>query len=147
MRSVSDVLHNHGGNIEFTTKDGKVLKVQYLTLKGMSQYENKLQNRAIAKLSEQKDVLPKETFNQMFTDVLDKIASGFYAFGSEVCTKSLSTIHGVTDLVSILCDVSPDEALELLVSEGDSFKKLVDDVLRKSIGSKDDEVNNTGGNV
>lgn len=146
MRSVSDVLHNHGGNVEYTTSKGQVLKVKYLTLKGMSQYENKLQNRAIAKLSEQKDILPKETFNQMFTELLDKTASGFYAFGSEVCTKSLSTIHGVTDLISILCDVTADDALQLLVDEGDVFKKIIDDVLRKSIGSKDDDNNSPEGN-
>jgi hypothetical protein len=143
MRSTSDVLHNHGGLTEYTTKDGKVLQIKYLTLKGMSEYENRLQNRAIKKLSEQKDNISKEIFNQMFSELLDKIASGSYAFGSEICTKSLPTVQGVCDVISILCDVPAETALDLIVAEGTPLQMLIQEILRKSIGSKDDEVAET----
>lgn len=141
MRSVSDVLHNHGGTTEYTTKSGKQLKIKYLTLKGMSEYENALQNRAINKLAQQANIIPQATFDKMFSDLLDRIASGAYAFGSELCTKSLGTVNGVTDLVSIMCGISNDEALDLLISEGDHFRKIIDEVLRKSISSNDDDHN------
>lgn len=140
MRSVSDVLQNKGGHVEYTTKDGKNIKVKYLTLKAMSQYENRLQNRAIKKLTEQKDAIPSDLMQDMLGKVMDNIASGHYAFGGEICQKSLQTIQGISDLISILCDVGNDEALDLLVGENDTFKMVLDEVVRKSISSKDDEV-------
>jgi len=146
MRTLTDALHNHGGTTEYTTKDGKVLKVRFLDLRGMSEYECRLQNRAMKKLTEQKEHISKETFNEMFSQLLDKIATGHYAFGSELCAKSLPTVQGITDLVSIMCNVTTDDALDLLITEGDAFKMLIDNVLRKSIGSKDDEVKDSQGN-
>jgi hypothetical protein len=139
VRSVSDVLQNVGGHVEFTTKDGKAIKVKYLTLKAMSEYENRLQNRAIRKLTEQRDVIPADIFSEMFSKLMDDIASGHYAFGGEICQKSLRTVDGVANLMSVLCGVSADEAIDLLVKEGDAFKTIFDEVVKKSIGSKDDE--------
>lgn len=140
MRSVSDVLQDKGGHAEFQTKDGKTIKVKYLTLKAMSQYENRLQNRAIRKLTEQKDVISSDLLQDMLSKIMDNIAAGHYAFGGEICQKSLQTIQGISDLVSILCDVTNDEALDLLMKDGDAFRVVFDEVVRKSIGSKDDEV-------
>lgn len=145
MRSVSDVLQNKGGLTEFVTKDGKAVKIQYLTLKNMSEYENKLQNRAIAKLAEQRDVIPADIFSKMFSELMDKIASGDYAFGNEICSKSLATVNGIADLVGILCNVSPDDAIYLLTEEGDAFRPIFDEVVRKSISSKDDAKGNSEG--
>lgn len=139
MRSVSDVLQDKGGHVEFQTKDGKKVVVKYLTLKAMSQYESRLQNRAIRKLTEQKDVLTGDLLQDMLGKLMDNIASGHYAFGGEICQKSLQTIQGISDLISILCDVSNDEALDLLMQDGDAFRVVFDEVVRKSIGSKDDE--------
>lgn len=144
MRSVSDVLHDKGGHVEFQTKDGKTIKVKYLTLKAMSQYENRLQNRAIRKLTEQKDVLSGELLQELLSKVMDNIASGHYAFGGEICQKSLQTIQGISDLVSILCDISNDDALDILMTDGDAFRIVFDDVVKKSIGSKDDPVADGG---
>lgn len=140
MRSVSDVLQDKGGHVEFQTKDGKTIKMKYLTLKSMSQYENRLQNRSIRKLTEQRDVIPADTLTEMMGKVMDNIASGHFAFGGDICQKSLQTIQGISDLISILCDISADDALDLLVAEGDTFRLVFDQVVRKSIGSKDDEV-------
>lgn len=135
---------NHGGNVEYVTKTGKTLKIKYLTLKTMSLYENKLQNKAIRTLSEQRANIPDDLFNKMFSELMDKIASGHYAFGSDLCTKSLSTVQGIGDLISILCDIDCDEALDLLMAEGDSFKIVFDEVVKKSVTSKDDEAESTG---
>jgi hypothetical protein len=139
MRTVSDVLQNHGGHVEFTTKEGKTVKVKYLTLKAMSEYENKLQNKAIRQLAQQKDAIPSDMYMKMFSELMDNVAVGHYAFGSELCSKSLTTIQGISSLISILCDVSEDEALELLTNNQDDFKLVFDEVVRKSIGSKDEE--------
>jgi len=147
LRTVSDVLHNAGGNVEYTTKDGKVIKIKYLTLKTMSVYENRLQNRAIKKFADQKDVIPSDIFKNMFGDLMDKIASGDYAFGGEICSKSLATVQGISDLVSCLCDISSDEALELLTNEGEAFRPLFDEVVRKSVSSKDDDGEGKEGNA
>lgn len=109
----------------------------------MSEYENKLQNRAIRQLAQQKDSIPQDIYVKMFSDLMDNIAVGHYAFGSELCSKSLTTIQGITSLIGILCDVTEDEALELLTNNQDDFKIVFDEVVRKSIGSKDDEGDNT----
>lgn len=139
MRTISDVFHNKGGTTEYTCKDGKVLKVQYLTLKNMSEYENKLQNRTLKTLTEQRNAIPEDIFKELFGEILDKIASGGYAFGGELCTASLNTITGIADLFSILCSITPDEAMHVISEEGDALKMLFDEVIRKSVGSKDDE--------
>lgn len=138
MRSVSDVLQNNGGHVEYTTKDGKKLKVKYLTLRAMSQYENCLQNRAIRKLTEQKGVISDDMLSDMMGKLMDNISSGHYAFGGPISQKSLQTLQGIGDLIGTLCDISPDEALDLLIQEGETFRLVFDDVVKKSIGSKDD---------
>lgn len=144
MRSVSDVLQNRGGTTEYVTRDGKSIPVQYLTLRHMSQYETRLQNRAIRTLSSQRDAMPEDVFSKMFADLMDRIAAGAYAFGGEVANRSLGTVQGVCDLVSILCGVSDEQAMELLVNEGEPFKVLFDEVVRKSVGSRDDEGSGQG---
>lgn len=141
MRTVSDVLGNSGGNFEFTTKAGKLLKIKFLNLKTMSSYEAKLQNKAIKLLSDQRKEIPEDIFSDMFSKTMDKIASGSYAFGGDICQKSLSTVSGIGDLISLLCDVTPDEAIELLMTEGDSFKIVFDEVVRRSISSPEDDTN------
>lgn len=132
-------MQNKGGITEYTCKDGKVLKVQYLTLKNMAEYENKLQNRTIKTLTDQRNVIPDDIFKELFKDLLDNIAAGSYAFGGELCTASLNTIAGIADLFSILCSITPDEAMHVITEEGDALKMLFDEVVRKSVGSKDDE--------
>lgn len=139
MRTVSDVLQNKGGHVEFTSKDGKTYKIQYLTLRIMSQYENKMQNKAIRKLCEQKDVIPADLFQQLFSKIMDDIASGHYAFGGDIVSKSLQTIGGIADLISLMVGITEDEAMDLLTREQDVFRPLFDEVIRKSIGSRDDE--------
>lgn len=140
MRSISDVLQNSGGKVVYNTKTGKQINLDYLTLKHMSEYENRLQNRSMKQLTEQRANMPSDIFAKLFSELMDKIASGNMAFGSEVCQKSLSTIQGVTDLISILTGLTPEESLELITTEGEAFKIIFDEVIRKSIGSKDDEV-------
>jgi hypothetical protein len=103
----------------------------------MSKYENKLQNKAIAKLAEQKDVIPKDLFTQMFSDLMDKISTGTYAFGGDVCNKSLNTLSGISDLIGILCSVDSEEAMRLLIDEGESFKIAFDHIVSKSISDPD----------
>lgn len=139
MRSVSDCLHNTGSLTEYTCKNGKVLKIKYLDLKAMSEYENRLQNRAIKKLNEHKDIMDKAMFSDMFKELLDRISQGHYAFGNELCTATLKTIHGITDLMSILCDITPDEAAEFVMTEGEGLKQVFAHVLNKSYSSPDDE--------
>ena len=139
MRSVSDVLHNKGGFTEFPASNGKTYKIKYLTLRAMSQYENKLQNRALKLLAESKPELKKEDFADLFTQLMENIAAGVYSFGGETCSKSLTTIQGITDLISILCEINSDEAMELLLNDGTNFKVVFDEVVRKSINSKDDD--------
>lgn len=147
MRSVSDVLQNKGGHAEYKTQDGRDIKIKYLTLKCMSEYENRLQNRAIAKLAAQKAVVPADIFKELFADLMKSIADGTYAFGGEVASKSLTTMQGIADLISVLTDLPPDEALDLLVTDGDGFKAVFDEVVRKSIGSHDDEKADAEGNA
>lgn len=139
MRTVSDVLQDRGGHAEYVTRDGRTLSIRHLTLKGMSEYENRLQNRAIRKLAEQRGAIPDDTFDKLFGDLMDRVAAGAYAFGGEVCSRSLATVQGVADLTSILCGVDAEEALRLIVDEGEPFRRLFDEVVRKSIGSNDDE--------
>lgn len=139
MRTVSDVLQNKGGKVEYVTRDGRAVAVQYLTLRHMSQYEGRLQNRAIRMLSSQRDAMPDDVFSRMFGELMDRIAAGAYAFGGEVANRSLSTVQGVCDLVSILCGVDEEAAMALLVDEGEPFKAVFDEVVRKSVGSRDDE--------
>jgi len=138
MRTVSDVLQNEGGHVEYVARDGKTIAVRYLSLKAMSEYENRLQNRAIRKLAEQRGAIPNDTFDKLFGDLMDRIASGAYAFGSELCSRSLATVQGVADLTSILCGLEPEDALRLIVAEGEPFRRLFDEVVRKSIGSAEE---------
>ena len=105
----------------------------------MSEFETRLQNRAVKTVTQQKDNMPPDLFREMLSAVLDKIASGDYAFGGMLCQKALGSLNGVADLVSILCDVTPDEALSLLAEEGAAFQVVFDDVIKKSISSPDDE--------
>jgi hypothetical protein len=105
----------------------------------MSEYENKLQNRAIKTLTEQRNVLPPDLFKELFRELLDKIASGNYAFGGELCTASLNTITGIADLFSILCSVTPEDAMHIISEEGDALKMLFDEVVKKSVSSDDEE--------
>lgn len=139
MRTVSDVLQNKGGSIEYTTKDGRKIKVKYLTLKNMSEYENRLQNKAIKQLCDQRDHLPPELFAEMFSKLMDKVSAGHYAFGGELCQKSLGSVTGVAELMSIMTDLSTDEVVDLIMTEGDALKPMFDEVLRRSISSHDDE--------
>jgi hypothetical protein len=139
MRSISDVLHNTGSLTEYTCKNGNVLKIKYLDLKAMSEYENRLQNKAIKKLNEHKDIMDKAMFSDMFKELLDRISQGHYAFGNELCTATLKTIHGITDLLSILCSITPDEAADLILTEGEGLKQVFGHVLNKSYSSPDDE--------
>lgn len=138
MRSISDVLQKHGGGVDFTTASGKSLRIDYLTLKHMAQYEQRLQNRAVKTLADQKGVIPEGVWREMFTELMGNISKGQYAFGGEVCQASLTTITGVTDLMSILCGITPDEALELVATEGDAFRAVFDQVVRASVSSPDD---------
>lgn len=133
------MLHNSGGLTEYTCKNGKVLKIKYLDLKAMSDYENKLQNKAIAKLNEHRASMDKQFFSDMFKELLDRISQGHYAFGGELCTATLKTIHGITDLLSILCNIPPEEAVDLIMSEGEGLKQVFAHVLNKSYSSPDDE--------
>jgi hypothetical protein len=59
----------------------------------------------------------------------------------------LATVQGISDLVSCLCDISSDEALELLTNEGEAFRPLFDEVVRKSVSSKDDDGEGKEGNA
>ena len=68
------MLHNSGGLTEYTCKNGKVLKIKYLDLKAMSEYENRLQNKAVQKLNEHRNIMDKQFFSDMFKDLLDRIA-------------------------------------------------------------------------
>lgn len=106
----------------------------------MGQYESRLQNRAIKQLSEMRDIIKGDVFDKMFSELLDKITSGHYAFGSELCQKSLSTVNGISELVGILCDITPDEAIDILMVEGEAFRTVFDQVIKASITNKDDGV-------
>ena len=134
------MLGNNGGNFEFTTREGRVITIKFLTLRTMGQYESRLQNRAIKQLSEMRDIIKGDVFDKMFSELLDKITSGHYAFGSELCQKSLSTVNGISELVGILCDITPDEAIDILMEEGEAFRTVFDQVIKASITNKDDGV-------
>lgn len=138
MRTISDVLQNKGGLTEYTTKRNQVLKIEYLTLKNMSLYETRLQNRAIKQLVDQRSVIPEDMYKELFKDLLKNIQQGQYAFGSEICNQSLNTIQGVSDLFSVLSGITPDEAMQVITEEGETIKLLFDEIVSKSIGSPDD---------
>lgn len=105
----------------------------------MSTYESKLQNKAVKTLADMKNILDHETWNHMFSELMDKISAGHYAFGSELASKTLTTINGISDLVGILCDISPDDAIDVIIKEGESFKKVFDHVIKSSVSSPDDD--------
>jgi hypothetical protein len=110
-----------------------------MDLKAMSTYESKLQNKAVKTLADMKNILDHETWNHMFSELMDKISAGHYAFGSELASKTLTTINGISDLVGILCDISPDDAIDVIIKEGESFKKVFDHVIKSSVSSPDDD--------
>lgn len=138
MRSVSDVLQKSGGTVEYQTRDGRKVRISSLTLRHMSEYETRLQNKAIRTLAAQRGVLPDDVWKTMFTELMAGVSKGVYAFGGEVCQSSLGTIGGVVDLMSILCDVTPEEAMDLVANEGDGFRQVFDRVVRDSVSGPDD---------
>lgn len=143
MKSISDVVQNHGGHFEYVTKEGKVLKIKYLTLKVMSQFESKLQNQAIKDLAAQKGVIPEKILTELFKDLMKDIQSGKFAFGGDVCSDNLSTPKGIASLLALLCDVSDDEALETLLGEGEKFKEVFNAVVRASMSNPEEDEENS----
>lgn len=104
----------------------------------MSEYEHRLQNKAIKALAAQKDTLSAELWSDMFSKLMDKITAGDYAFGGEIASKSLNTVNGVTELISILCSISQEDAMKLVLEEKEGFRTVFDSVIRQSVSSPDD---------
>lgn len=140
MRSVSNVVHDNGGHTEYTCQDGRVLKIKYLTLAIMSKFEKSLENKAIKTITEMKKILDPEDFREVLNGVIEDINRGRFTFGGPVCTDALNTIQGVSTLMGLMCDISPEEAMQILMIEKDGFRNVFDMVVTESLhGNNDDD--------
>jgi hypothetical protein len=132
MRTLSEALGSHGGAIEFVDKHNKKIFVSPLTLKLMSKYEKWLESKAIQNCMELKNLDPK-LFREAFSAVNNSIMKGEYAFGGEIAQESLQTPSGVGKLVSLMANVSEEEAMNLVTEEGDKFRLVLDLAIKQSM--------------
>jgi|LakMenEpi03Aug12_release.lakeMendotaPanAssembly.Ray.scaffolds.fasta_scaffold303378_3 hypothetical protein len=138
MRTLSDSLGAHGGSLEYTDKTGKKVSVSALNLKMMSRYEKWLESRALQNCLELKNVDSK-LFREAFQATNQSILKGDFAFGGPIAQESLQTSSGVGKLVSLMCSITEDHAMTLILEEGEAFRVVLDLAIKQSMPQKDDE--------
>lgn len=137
MRTVSDVVGSHGGGIEYQSDSGVKITVMPLTLKIMSKYEKWLESKALATCMELKN-LDAKLFREAFKATSDNIVKGAYAFGNELCQESLNTPAGIGKLVSLMCSIDEETALDIVMNGGEAFRNVLDLAIKQSLPSREE---------
>lgn len=144
MRTLSDVVGSHGGGIEYTSDSGLKVTVMPMNLKIMSRYEKWLESKALATCMELKN-LDAKLFREAFKATSDNIIKGAYAFGGELCQESLNTPNGIGKLVSLMCGISEEQALDIVINDGESFRNVLDLAIKQSLPQKEESEGNAQG--
>jgi len=137
MRTLSEALGSHGGAIEYTDSKGKKIYVSPMNLKVMSKYEKYLESKAIQNCMELKS-LDAKLFREAFSAVNQDIMKGAYAFGGEVAQESLQTPAGIGKLVSLMTGLPDEQALDLITTEGEAFRVVLDLAVKQSMPQNED---------
>lgn len=105
MASLADLLNS----ITEFTHDGITYKLRQPTLLECGQYQRWLESEARASAAAATE-LPEEDRRNLLRDVNADIAAKLYAWGGEVCVKSLRTPDGIAKLMSIVCGILVPDA-------------------------------------
>lgn len=84
---------------------------------------------AVATLEKIRPTLSAEDFTACCLDVLRDFAEGSrYDFGSRLCVAAMETQPGVVAMVSILLEVKPVEAFDLIMGAPDHIQRGIEAV-------------------
>lgn len=110
---------------------GLVLKLREPTLLECAQYQRWLEQEARAGAARATE-LPEDDRRRLLADVQADIAAKRYAWGGEVCTRSLGTRDGVARLLSIINGVDYDTALAAVGDRHDEIARVMFGVLEET---------------
>lgn len=109
MATLADLL-NAPTEIEH---EGQTYTLRQPTLIECAQYQRWLEQEARANAAAATE-LPEEDRRRLLVDIQKEIGAKAFAWGGEVCVKSLQTIPGVAKLFSIICGVPERLANEIV---------------------------------
>ena len=114
--NVSNNLGNSGAPIQIKIGNHEVV-AKYIDQKVKSGLEQMLIKRAKEDLHKQKTDMSDDEFATVYSNISDRIISGYYSFGSKLSQNWLQTINGIASLLSICTNVNRTEDWETLLLE------------------------------
>lgn len=117
----------------FTDPDtGKVYSIGHITQRAKGEFENWLKTRARAELVAMREVLPSDEWREEWRQYQDDVATGRYAFFSDLGQAAFRSPDGVLQLGSILFGCTPDEMQSLMLRHPDAVKGVLDEIAAES---------------
>jgi len=130
--SVSSILNTDGEGPLTIEYNGKKYTAGLITQKVKSDFEKRMERKALDSIFSIKDRLEMVEFREAMSSVTRDIASGVYSFGSELSIEALSTPAGAIAFASILFACSEAEVQSLMIAEKDRFEVVMEMVREKS---------------
>lgn len=131
IHTLSDSLGQSGGAIEWVCSKGNKYKISLLTLEKQSELERALERRALEKIKAHREFLGDDEYHSQIASILESIKNGDYIFGGKLSSEALRTLWGISTLLSILANVTPDEA-SVLINENSEISSLIEMVVERS---------------
>jgi hypothetical protein len=135
INTVSDVLGQYGEPLVWKDSNGKAYTLSLINLKAQSKIERMIESDSIESIKSHRELIGEEEYGRQLARILRDITQGKYNFGGELCQNSLETIKGVSALVSVIFNVSRDEAIELITNEPET-KNVIEMVTERSYPKK-----------
>lgn len=129
--TLSEMVGESGGPIEWTCSKGNKYKFSLFTLANQSRFERELERKAVESLRNTKDLLDKEEYAEALSNVLKDISNGKYTFGGQEAMSALRTMWGVSTLLSILIGISQEDASRL-IAENEDISMVLSSVVERS---------------
>lgn len=130
--TASDLLNSGGEGSLTIDYNGKKYTAGLITQKVKSDFEKKLEKKALDSIFSMKSYLEPVEFREAVSGVTRDIASGIYSFGSENCVQALSTPSGALAFASILFNAPENEVQDMMISEKERFEAVMHLVREKS---------------
>lgn len=130
LRTAGDAV---AGGMEFRASNGKVYTIRRVTVGDIAKIEGWLEGRAYESVRKMQGVVPNPVLVELAQNVANQVSSGKYAFGGEACNQAMNTIAGGVKLASIMCDISEDEAIQILTSDTAGFMSALNAVMGRSM--------------
>lgn len=130
--TASDLLNASGEGSLTIEHNGKKYTAGLITQKIKSDFEKRLEKKALDSIFAIKSSLEPIEFREAVSGVTRDIASGVYSFGSENCVAALSTPSGALSFASLLFNTSEQEIQDVMIANKERFEVVMGLVREKS---------------